>query len=258
MNECLFMQVLNVESSLLRIGFWPFQESVDPWLLWHSTKLLLKFRSKLRLEAGPCALAVQVWGQCSSLRGVRHEPGPETAVQSIVACGVRFPLHLFLYMHLLCDPMCVRSNRYLGCLTDQAPLTFFLTQNPLRPWGFHQMTLTHQNIRVKRVCLRLASLCIHYPFRLECIKECPSDKGSLQSPPKLQLLFSRQSNKIDLHSPLLCSSTCPILTSFGDLPVPAFEDSPLFFHSIYHFHGKEGRSLCLCCHFTRKSTTLFL
>lgn len=117
------------------------------------------------------------------------------------------------------------------------------------------MTLTHQNIRVKRVCLRLASLCIHYPFRLECIKECPSGKGSLQSPPKLQLLFSRQSNKIDLHSPLLCSSTCPILTSFGDLPVPAFEDSPLFFHSIYHFHGKEGRSLCLCCHFTRKSTT---
>ena len=186
MNEYLFIQVLNVESSLLRIGFWPFQEGVDPWLLWHAATLLLKLRSKLRLEAGPRALALQVRGLCSSLRGVSHEPGPETVVQSIVACGVRFPLHLFLYMHLLWDPECVRSNVYLGCLTDQAPLTFCLTWNPHRPWGFHQMTLTCQNIKVKRVCVPLASLCSHYPFRLQCIKEC--------SPARLPSSYSQNCN----------------------------------------------------------------
>lgn len=171
MNECLFIKVLNVQSSLLRIGFCPVQ-GVDPRLLWHAAEVL-KLRAQLGLEAGPCARALRVRGQRSSPRGVSHEPGPETAVQSTVAGGVRFPLRLFLYIHLLCDPECVRSNVYLGCLMDQAPLTFCLMRNPHRPWGFHQMTLTHQNIRVKTVCLPLASLCIHYPFRLAGIKECP-------------------------------------------------------------------------------------
>ena len=122
----LFIQALNVESSLLRIGFWPLQEYVDPWLPWHSTKLLLKVCSKAQAGGWPMCTCI------ASIRTVQQSEGSESWARTRGGCAeqcglwcrsccARFPLHLFLYIHFLYAPVCVRSKVCLGCLKDQAP-----------------------------------------------------------------------------------------------------------------------------------------
>lgn len=145
---------LNLEDSLLRIGFWPLKGCVDPVAALTFNQVVVGVTlSQLWQGAGQRALLLWVEGWCSNLRGVRGEPGPEVAVKSPVASGTEATVSGSLsYV-----PQCMSDVKYVYTANGLRPSWPSAWHRICESWGFQKCHWLTKIKEEKQPSYRLAS-----------------------------------------------------------------------------------------------------